>query len=165
MLCDFQRHNGYTRPKHGFISPPEKAKMMSMGLQVMCLLRPAKQIAGLGADLTWISAGNVIRTAMYLGLHRDPKHLSIPSRPLYSSELRRRPTRLAIAKSVNDFQPVTAYNATLVLDEELRPSGRDLGKQVMAWPGDDLGVSGVSDFQRRITEWALYRFFFALHVP
>ncbi|KAB5517515.1 fungal-specific transcription factor [Coniochaeta sp. 2T2.1] len=215
-------------------TPPEKTKMTSLGLQVMCLVRFARQVAGLGADLTWISAGSLIRTAMYMGLHRDPKHLRIPNRTLYSSELRRRlwatileiilqssvdaggpplisladfdteppgnfddadlldgdtrsvrvkrpdefsqtsvqiallnsfRTRLAIAKSVNDLQSTAAYEATLALDAELGTSCRDLRKQLLAWPKDEHGVSGVSDFQRRFTEWALYRYYFALHVP
>ena len=217
------------------ISPPEKTKMTSTGLQVMCLLRFARQVAGLGADLTWISAGSLIRTAMYMGLHRDPQNLTAPKRTLYSSELRRRlwatvmeialqssidaggpplfsmsdfdteppgnfddaalvdlgdadlaapmppnqftqtsvqitmlrslHTRLAIAKSVNDLQSATAYEETLRLSAELATSCRNLAKQIAAWPRDELGVCGISDFQRRITEWALYRLFFALHVP
>lgn len=216
------------------MSPPEKTKMTSMGLQVMCLLRFARQVAGLGADFTWISAGNLIRTAMYMGLHRDPKHLTIPNRRLYNCELRRRlwatileialqssvdaggpplltmsdfdteppgnfddadlvdgevrparnksliefsqtsvqiamlrsfPTRLAIAKHVNDLQSNAGYDATLRLNEELTASCRDITKQMAVWPSDDLGVSGVSNYQRRLTEWALNRFFFALHVP
>lgn len=216
-------------------SPPEKTKMTSTGLQVMCLLRFARQVAGLGADLTWISAGSLIRTAMYMGLHRDPQRLSVPKRTLYSSELRRRlwatileivlqssvdaggppllamsdfdtrppgnfddaelvdtsdveftprrgpteytqssvqiamlrsfSTRLAIAKSVNDLRSNTEYDETLRLNGELATTCQSLVKQMAAWPKDEVGVSGLSSFQRRIAEWALYRFFFALHVP
>jgi len=217
------------------MSPPEKTKMTSTGLQVMCLLRFARQVAGLGADFTWISAGSLIRSAMYMGLHRDPKHLSISNRTLYNCELRRRlwttileialqssvdaggppllslsdfdteppgnfndadlieggdvgparnkdsnafsqtsvqialfrsfPMRLAIAKHINDVQSKAGYAETLRVNGELAASCRELVKQMAVWPADDLGVSGVSDFQRRITEWALNRFFLALHVP
>lgn len=216
------------------MSPPEKTKMTSTGLQVMCLLQFAKQVAGLGADLTWISAGNLLRTAIYMGLHRDPKHLSILTRTLYSCELRRRlwatileivlqssidaggpplismcdfdtdppgnfddadlvdgeacaaknkspaefsqtsvqiavlrsfRTRLAVAKHLNDLQSNVGYDAILRLNEELTASCRDLAKQMAVWPRGDVGVPGVSDYQRRFTEWVVNRSFLASHLP
>ncbi|PNP59968.1 hypothetical protein FNYG_14705 [Fusarium nygamai] len=59
-----------------------------MGLQIMCLLHLARQTAGFGADLVWISSGTLFRTAMYMGLHRDPMHL--PKVPVFEAEQRRR---------------------------------------------------------------------------
>lgn len=66
----------------------EKSRMTIVGLQIMCLLHLARQTAGVGADLGWISIGTLFRTAMYMGLHRDPIHL--PKVPLFQAEQRRR---------------------------------------------------------------------------
>jgi hypothetical protein len=70
------------------ILPPEKARLSIVGVQIMCLLQLAKQLVGIGADLTWISAGSLLRTAMYMGLHHDPDNLA--SMPVYRAEVRRR---------------------------------------------------------------------------
>jgi len=70
------------------LMPPEKSKMSIPGLQIMCLLHIARQTAGIGPDLVWISAGSLLRTAMYMGYHRDPAHLPKVSR--FLGEMRRR---------------------------------------------------------------------------
>ncbi|KAH8879010.1 hypothetical protein GQ53DRAFT_834507 [Thozetella sp. PMI_491] len=69
-------------------SPVEKSRMTLTGLQCRCLLHLARETCGVGGDLTWISVGATLRTAMYMGLHRDPEHL--PTMSLLASELRRR---------------------------------------------------------------------------
>lgn len=68
--------------------PPEKSRMTIAGIQIMCMLVIAKACCAVGQDLTWVSAGSLIRQAMYMGLHRDPKHLGNMS--VYRSEMRRR---------------------------------------------------------------------------
>lgn len=68
--------------------PPEKARLTITGLQIMCLLQLAKQTAGVSGDLTWISAGTVIRAAMAMGLNHDPDNL-VRMAPL-RAEMRRR---------------------------------------------------------------------------
>ncbi|KAG8673308.1 hypothetical protein FPOAC2_06750 [Fusarium poae] len=68
--------------------PPEKSRMTIAGIQIMCMLSLAKACCGVGQELTWISAGFLVRQAMYMGLHRDPKHLANMS--VYRSEIRRR---------------------------------------------------------------------------
>jgi hypothetical protein len=71
-----------------FMQPPEKSKMTTTGLQIMCLLQFARCTANVGPDVSWISAGSLLRMAMYMGLHRDPKYLIKMS--LYRAEMRRR---------------------------------------------------------------------------
>ncbi|EFX04032.1 c6 zinc finger domain containing protein [Grosmannia clavigera kw1407] len=66
----------------------EKARMTVAGLQTMCLLHLARETSSVGADLLWVSAGSLIRSAMYLGLHRDPS--CIPKIPRFLAEIRRR---------------------------------------------------------------------------
>jgi hypothetical protein len=68
--------------------PPEKSRMTIAGIQIMCMLSLAKACCAVGQDLTWVSTGALIRQAMYMGLHRDPKHLANMS--VYRSEIRRR---------------------------------------------------------------------------
>ncbi|KAJ4174662.1 hypothetical protein NW754_005082 [Fusarium falciforme] len=68
--------------------PPEKSRMTIAGIQIMCMLVIAKACCAVGQDLTWVSTGGLIRQAMYMGLHRDPKHLGNMS--VYRSEMRRR---------------------------------------------------------------------------
>jgi hypothetical protein len=52
--------------------PLKKNRITIAGLQVQCLLVMARQALALGGDIVWISMGTVIRTAMQMGLHRDP---------------------------------------------------------------------------------------------
>ncbi|KAJ4323104.1 hypothetical protein N0V84_004504 [Fusarium piperis] len=68
--------------------PPEKSRMTIAGIQIMCMMIIAKACCAVGQDLTWVSTGSLIRQAMYMGLHRDPKHLGNMS--VYRSEMRRR---------------------------------------------------------------------------
>ncbi|KAJ2956214.1 hypothetical protein NQ176_g11334 [Zarea fungicola] len=68
--------------------PPEKSRMTLTGIQIMCLLTLAKMTCGVSADLTWVMAGSLVRTAMYIGLHRDPSHIS--EMTVYKAEMRRR---------------------------------------------------------------------------
>ncbi|KAJ4159122.1 uncharacterized protein LMH87_008037 [Akanthomyces muscarius] len=70
------------------ILPPEKGRMTLPGIQIMCLLTLAKMTCGVSADLTWVMAGSLLRTAMYMGLHRDPSHLS--EMTTHKAEMRRR---------------------------------------------------------------------------
>lgn len=58
-----------------WLSGPMKKNRISIGsLQVQCLLILARQALAVGGDIVWISMGTVVRTAMQMGLHRDPKH-------------------------------------------------------------------------------------------
>lgn len=68
--------------------PPEKSRLTLQGIQIMCLVLLCKSVVGLGQDLTWVLAGSVVRNAMYMGLHRDPKHLA--EMTTYAAEMRRR---------------------------------------------------------------------------
>lgn len=69
-------------------APFEKSRLNLSGLQVHCLLLLARQTNTVGSDLVWISAGSLLRTAIQMGLHRDPRHF--PQMSVLHSELRRR---------------------------------------------------------------------------
>ncbi|KAI1077962.1 hypothetical protein F5B20DRAFT_549956 [Whalleya microplaca] len=70
------------------ISPNPRSILSFSALQVMLLLSLARQAVSVGADLVWLSAGQIIRTAMYMGLHRDPEKL--PKMTPFVAEMRRR---------------------------------------------------------------------------
>jgi hypothetical protein len=69
-------------------SPGEKRRLTLTGLQIQCLVLLARQMLDVAGDLVWISAGTAIRTALQMGLHRDPGKFPKMS-PLHC-ELRRR---------------------------------------------------------------------------
>lgn len=58
------------------------------GVQIHCLLILALQTTAVGGDHSWIAAGSLVRTAMTIGLHRDPAHY--PKMSFLEAETRRR---------------------------------------------------------------------------
>ncbi|KAJ9131740.1 C6 zinc finger domain-containing protein [Pleurostoma richardsiae] len=68
--------------------PCEKRRLGPAGVQVHCLILVALQTGAVGADLSWITAGSLLRAAMTSGLHRDPAHF--PFMPALEAEVRRR---------------------------------------------------------------------------
>lgn len=68
--------------------PSEESRLNITCLQIHCLLMIARQTNAVGGDLTWISAGSLLRHAMNIGLHRDPSHF--PNMSIMNAELRRR---------------------------------------------------------------------------
>lgn len=68
--------------------PFEKTRLNLTGLQIFCLLLIARQYVSVAPELVWISAGALVRTAMQMGLHRDPKHFQKMS--VMNMEIRRR---------------------------------------------------------------------------
>lgn len=70
------------------LKPPNKSKLTLMGLQNMLLLCLARESASIGADIIWVDVGSLVRSAILMGLHRDPRHLPRTNRLV--SEMRRR---------------------------------------------------------------------------
>ncbi|KAL6871245.1 N-terminal binuclear Zn cluster-containing/DNA binding domain-containing protein [Trichoderma novae-zelandiae] len=68
--------------------PPEKKRINFEGIQIQCLLLLAKSTCNVGADMVWMMAGNLVRNAMFVGLHRDPRYLG--DLTIYRAEMRRR---------------------------------------------------------------------------
>ncbi|KAI1134740.1 hypothetical protein F5Y05DRAFT_406335 [Hypoxylon sp. FL0543] len=89
------------------ISPVPKTRLTLSGLQVMILLCLAQQTASVGHDLVWIQVGTLMRTAIFMGLHRDPKKL--PKMNRFRVEMRRRLwdtiLELALQTSVDSGSP------------------------------------------------------------
>jgi hypothetical protein len=69
-------------------APHEKSRLNMAGLQVHILLILARQTCSVDGDLIWIPAGALLRSAMHLGLHRDPANF--PKISVFHAEMRRR---------------------------------------------------------------------------
>ncbi|RMZ76289.1 hypothetical protein DV737_g4913, partial [Chaetothyriales sp. CBS 132003] len=54
-------------------TPYEKHRLTVEGLQIQCLLLLARLVYDVDGDLLWLSAGNLVRSAMHIGLHIDPE--------------------------------------------------------------------------------------------
>ncbi|KAI2464597.1 putative C6 transcription factor [Annulohypoxylon bovei var. microspora] len=68
--------------------PGSKHRLNLQYLQTHILLLIAREFVDVGPDLVWISSGAVLRTAIYMGLHKDPKRL--PNMSTFAAEMRRR---------------------------------------------------------------------------
>ncbi|KAK0621637.1 hypothetical protein B0T17DRAFT_591484 [Bombardia bombarda] len=72
-----------------WISEPEfKSRLGIQYLQTNILLLLAREALGVGGDSIWVSAGALFRTAVHMGLHRDPSRM--PNRSAVAAEMRRR---------------------------------------------------------------------------
>ncbi|KAI9172567.1 Transcriptional activator of proteases prtT [Paramyrothecium foliicola] len=68
--------------------PLFKPRLQIHFLQTNVLFLMARDLADVGSELVWISSGELIRKAIFMGLHRDPTGL--PRMTLYAAEMRRR---------------------------------------------------------------------------
>ncbi|KAN0098861.1 Fungal specific transcription factor domain containing protein [Hyaloscypha variabilis] len=68
--------------------PFEKARLNLAYIEVQCLLILARQSHALDGELLWINVGTLYRTAMSMGMHRDPSNY--PKISVFHAELRRR---------------------------------------------------------------------------
>ncbi|ERT03438.1 uncharacterized protein SPSK_08313 [Sporothrix schenckii 1099-18] len=92
-----------------FSEPEFKAHLTMQVLQIHILLLFAREATGIGGALIWISVGDLVRSAVYMGLHRDPDRL--PKRmSRLAAEMRRRLwntiLELVVASSLDAGGPV-----------------------------------------------------------
>ncbi|KAF2814633.1 uncharacterized protein BDZ99DRAFT_434359 [Mytilinidion resinicola] len=113
----------------------EKDQLGLSGLQVQCLLILARQVLSVSGDLIWIAVGTLVRTAMQMGLHRDPEHFA--NMTIFHAELRRRlwatilemnlqaslDSGVPLAMSCNDFDTKSPSN---INDDDINDSATTL---------------------------------------
>lgn len=68
--------------------PHMKTRLNMAGLQIEILYLIARQVCNVDGDHVWITAGSLLRSAMHLGLHRDPAQFGQIS--VFHQEMRRR---------------------------------------------------------------------------
>jgi hypothetical protein len=93
---------------HAWSSAPDfKSRLSIRSMQTNILLVIAREITGTSAGMSWISAGSLVRMAIYMGYHRDPSRL--PKNTLYAVEMRRRlwntVLEIALASSMDSGGP------------------------------------------------------------
>ncbi|CAG7994891.1 unnamed protein product [Penicillium salamii] len=72
-----------------WISEPEtKARLGIPFLQAQILLLVARELLNVDGGMIWVASGTLVRTAVYMGLHRDP--VQIPNMSRFASEMHRR---------------------------------------------------------------------------
>ncbi|KAF9879144.1 C6 zinc finger domain-containing protein [Colletotrichum karsti] len=126
-----------------WLESSENRRSTIAGIQVMCLLHLSLQATeSLYGDRVWILSGTLLRSAMCLGLHRDPARL--PRMSIYQAEMRRRLwttiLELVLDASLDSGQPSLLssddYDTELPLnvdddqigpDIETVPSAKDMG--------------------------------------
>jgi len=208
-------------------NPQFKSQLNIQSLQTNILLLVAREVTNVSGELVWISAGSLFRTAVYMGLHKDPAHLSQKS--MFAAEMRRRlwntilelnlqfsmvsggppsmsladfdtepprnldddqlvagvavpkpdghftqtsiavalrktfPSRLAIAKFLNDLGPRRTYEQALRLDANLRASYKTLRQTVKGYNLNT--VPSPSQFEIRVADHLMNYYLLSLHIP
>lgn len=69
-------------------SPGEKKRLHTSVMQIQCLVIMARALHNITGDLVWINLGAVVRAAIQMGFHRDPRY--IPRITVLHAEIRRR---------------------------------------------------------------------------
>lgn len=117
-------------------APLEKSRMNLNGIQIHCLLLLAREVVGVGSDLIWISAGSLLRTAMQLGYHRDPKHY--PGIPVLHAEMRRRlwatVMELGLQASLDSAMPPMISMNDFDTEPPANINDADIGKETKTAP-------------------------------
>ncbi|EGO60529.1 hypothetical protein NEUTE1DRAFT_97696 [Neurospora tetrasperma FGSC 2508] len=119
-----------------FTSEPEfKSRLNIKCLQTDILLLLARETAGLGGNLTWISAGSLLRTAVYMGLHRDPAHLL--KRTVFAAEMHRRLWNTVLELTVSCSMNAGAPPQISLDDYDTEPPGNFHDEQLVETRADD----------------------------
>jgi hypothetical protein len=123
-----------------WVSEPEfKSRLSFHSLQTNLLLLLAREAAGVGGTLIWIDTGALFKTAVYMGLHRDPACL--PKRTNFAAEMHRRLwntlLEITLQSSMNsggppflslddfDTEPPGNYDDEQLLAEDAAPKSED----------------------------------------
>ncbi|KAL8408283.1 hypothetical protein RB594_006907 [Gaeumannomyces avenae] len=140
-----------------------KSRLVLSTIQTMCLLHLARQTTGSGEDLVWISAGEVVRMAIYMGLHRDPDHL--PRMPRLRAELRRRLWATIMEIALQASVDIGGPAAISLSDFDTRPPSNLEDADLEDHGGAEPNVGPLSDprpvdcFTQTSVQIALYRSF------
>ncbi|KAF3763176.1 hypothetical protein M406DRAFT_217196, partial [Cryphonectria parasitica EP155] len=119
--------------------PIFKSRLGIQTLQTRILLVLAQEFVDVGGDATWVSVGVIMRTAIIMGLHRDPSQL--PEMSTFQAEMRRRLWNTILELSLqasmqtggpplistNDFDtgPPCNYDDEVLLVEDAAPKRGD----------------------------------------
>ncbi|KAM0339589.1 hypothetical protein ACHAPU_010890 [Fusarium lateritium] len=210
-----------------WISEPEfKSRLGIQFLQTNILLLLAREIVSVGGESSWIACGSLLRTAVSMGLHRDPALLSKSA--TFPAEMRRRlwntilelclqsslstggppmisiedfdtespgnfdddqimtensvprpdsifthmstsralrktfPSRLKVAKLLNDLRTGDSYKDTLSLDSQLKAAYKEAIRELQSSRKTAASPTG---FELSAVDFIMRRYLCALHFP
>ena len=116
---------------HTWLSEPElKSRLNIQYLQIHLLMLLARETASVCGDLFWISAGAVLRTAMYMGLHRDPARLGKGT--IFAAEMRRRLWNTILEIALQSSMTLGGPPLLSLDDFDTEPPGNFDDEQLMA---------------------------------
>ncbi|KAK0384093.1 hypothetical protein NLU13_8182 [Sarocladium strictum] len=138
--------------------PKYKSRLDIQSLQTHILLLLAQERMGDGADSVWISAGALLRKAVYMGLHRDPARL--PPSTTFAAEMRRRLwstiLELTLQSSLTsggppfitlgDFDTAPPGNFS---DDQLMAGNQDMARDLVPGPEESFTEVSLSIALRR----------------
>lgn len=117
-------------------------------IQNNILLLVARELVGVGGDLIWVSAGSLVRTAMYMGLHRDP--IRLPNRSFFDSEMHRRLWNTILEVSLSASMSSGGPVLISLTDFDTKPPGNFDDEQLMASAiNSGNGLDQGSHYQQR----------------
>ncbi|EFW99037.1 c6 zinc finger domain containing protein [Grosmannia clavigera kw1407] len=119
--------------------PDFKARLTIQTLQNSVLLLLAREAVGVGTDLVWMAVGSLLRTAVYMGLHRDP--LLLPKRAtLLAAEMRRRLWNTILELAVNTGLCAGGPVMLSLADFDAQPPGNFDDEELLGGNGDGDGT-------------------------
>ncbi|KAJ5701144.1 hypothetical protein N7488_008692 [Penicillium malachiteum] len=101
--------------------PDFKARLTLPFIQISILLLLAREAVWVNGALIWISVGELVRTAVYMGMHRDPSYL--PHRSTFVSEMRRRLWNTILELALNTSVDSGAPPLLALEDFDTHPPG------------------------------------------
>ncbi|TLD26759.1 hypothetical protein PspLS_05139 [Pyricularia sp. CBS 133598] len=102
--------------------PNVKSRLGIQSLQIHILLLLARDVVRVGGDTVWLSAGELLRSAIFLGLNRDPAHLPVGRRAL-AAEMRRRLWSTVLEITVNSAMAAGGLPLISLEDFDTTPPG------------------------------------------
>ncbi|KAJ6117752.1 hypothetical protein N7512_007477 [Penicillium capsulatum] len=143
-----------------FVSPDIDLRM----LQIQCLLLVARLGVASDGDVAWASSGSLIRSAVTMGLHRDPTRFRKKARPFWC-ELRRR-LWTTIVENINTLKFNLPYDDALRMGEELLHSVQNASTlfddNAPAIPSTE---AAKHRFAQSLHMFTMRKFLLALHRP
>ncbi|KAL3952520.1 hypothetical protein ACCO45_012463 [Purpureocillium lilacinum] len=132
--------------------PGLKSQLSIRALQTSVLLLLARESTGVGETLVWTAAGSLLRTAIYMGLHRDPAKL--PGVSPFDAEMRRRLWNTILELELQSSMASGGPPLLSLLDFDTRPPANMDDEQLeaeepVAQPDDELTQTSLAIALRR----------------
>ncbi|KAF4633621.1 hypothetical protein G7Y89_g4495 [Cudoniella acicularis] len=134
--------------------PKFKSRLNIQYLQTELLLLLARETAAVSGDPMWISAGSLLRRAIFMGLHRDPSNL--PKRTPFAAEMHRRLWNTILEVALQSSLTLGGPPLVCLDDFDTEPPGNFDDDEIMA---EDLIPKTEDNFTQMSVAIALRKTF------